>query len=117
MHVSHSLVPAAVGRYSARRGGALFSAKSGQKPSPSLATTSDSSCGRVYEGELVGRSVSHDSTSWNSYTRYNTRQAYWSQAGDSLHLSRADAIRTYINNAGLTGVNRPLFGYSLDTYA
>jgi len=116
MHVSHSLVPYAIGRYASRHSGLLLSGNQRQKSSTSLSNSGDILDERVYEGELVGRSGSFHTASSDSIYRCFTQQAYQSQAGEAPFLSRSDAIRAYINNAEFAGINRTACENSLDIY-
>ena len=116
MHVHRSLVPYAIGRYASRRTGSLSHSTNRPKSSTSLSNSGDQLDEHVYEGELVGKSQSYSSAASGSSYRCYTQHAYQSQEGDTPFLSATDAIRTYLNNAGYTGINHSAFENTLDIY-
>lgn len=121
MRVPHSLIPYAVGRHASRHAGSLVSSiqsqtSQSQKTSAALSSRNRILEERIYEGELVGKTGSSDAASGESGYRVYTQQEYQSLFDDVQLVNRTDAIHAYINNAGLTGVNRPAFENTLDVY-
>lgn len=121
MRVPHSLIPSAVERHASRHAGSLVSAiqsQSSQSKKTSVALSSSNNIleEHIYEGELVGKSDSSDAASRGNGYRIYTQQEYQSLFDDVQLINRTDAIRAYINNAGVTGIHRTTFENTLDVY-
>jgi hypothetical protein len=121
MRVPHSLIPYAVGRHASRHAGSLVSAiqsQSSQTKKTSAALTSSNNIleEHVYEGELIGETGSSDAASGDTGYKTYTWQEYQSLFDDVQLVNRTAAIRAYINNSGVTGINRTTFENTLDVY-
>ena len=124
MHVSHSLIPYSTGRpftRPAEKGHAGMLATRDQQDESQTVSSSRKNipAEQVVEGELIEKALSFDALSSERIKRL-----FFQQRADGEFtiatprwLDSKDAIDAYIDNAALTGVERPAYENALDVFA